>query len=158
MAACQQALLQINSPAFSTATQPNRFRGGVVAVFGSRAVHGLRATRFTGLRRELPLKLSTRERLQQRVQCLQCGDGGHGRRGLGLKPVLAGLSGVPEGNLGLYDPSFDKDSCGVGFVAELSAKPNRKIVSGASTQLLFAGFMIQQWSICMSLKTTSTQL
>lgn len=53
-------------------------------------------------------------------------------RGLGFKPVLAGLSGVPEGNLGLYDPSLDKDSCGVGFVAELSAKPNRKIVSTSS--------------------------
>ncbi|PPR85687.1 hypothetical protein GOBAR_AA34999 [Gossypium barbadense] len=34
--------------------------------------------------------------------------------------VRSSLSGVPEKPLGLYDPSFDKDSCGVGFVAELS--------------------------------------
>jgi glutamate synthase (NADPH/NADH) len=53
-----------------------------------------------------------------------------------LKPILAGLSGVPEGNLGLYDPSLDKDSCGVGFVAELSAKPNRKIVTDALEMLV----------------------
>lgn len=53
--------------------------------------------------------------------------------------LRAGLSGVPEGNLGLYDPSLDKDSCGVGFVAELSAKPNRKIVSAPSAPGCVAG-------------------
>ena len=100
----------------------------MVATCSSKASR-LRATRFTGLRREAPLKLSTRERLQQ--GCLHSTNGAHARR-LGLKPVLAGLSGVPEGDLGLYDPSFDKDSCGVGFVAELSATPNRKIVSGTN--------------------------
>jgi len=73
--------------------------------------------------------------LQQRQLHLSDACSTHGR-GLGLKPVLAGLSSVPEGNLGLYDPSFDKDSCGVGFVAELSAKPNRKIVSGTFRKLL----------------------
>lgn len=39
------------------------------------------------------------------------------------------LSQVPEKPLGLYDPSFDKDSCGVGFIAELSAERSRKTVS-----------------------------
>ena len=39
------------------------------------------------------------------------------------------LSQVPEKPLGLYDPSFDKDACGVGFVAELSGEYNRKTVS-----------------------------
>lgn len=38
------------------------------------------------------------------------------------------LSSVPEKPLGLYDPSFDKDSCGVGFVAELSGESSRKTV------------------------------
>jgi len=104
----------------------------VVATCSSKASR-LRATRFTGLRREAPLKLSTRERLQQ--GCLHSTNGAYARR-LGLKPVLAGLSGVPEGDLGLYDPSFDKDSCGVGFVAELSAKPNRKIVTDAIEMLV----------------------
>lgn len=126
MAACQQALLQISS--HCTLAHTNRCRRGPVASCSAKP-HWLKATRFTGLRREAPLKLSAREKLQQKQQSwLRFPDGAH-VRGLGLKPVLAGLSGVPEGNLGLYDPSFDKDSCGVGFVAELSAKPNRKIVS-----------------------------
>lgn len=40
-----------------------------------------------------------------------------------------GFSQVPEKPLGLYDPSMDKDSCGVGFVAELSGDCSRKTVS-----------------------------
>lgn len=75
------------------------------------------------------MNLSARERLHQKQQGLLHFPDVSPVKGLGLRPVLAGLSGVPEGNLGLYDPSFDKDACGVGFVAELSAKPNRKIVS-----------------------------
>lgn len=43
--------------------------------------------------------------------------------------VRSALSGVPEKPLGLYDPSFDKDSCGVGFVAQLSGESSRKTVS-----------------------------
>lgn len=42
--------------------------------------------------------------------------------------VRSGLSAVPEKPLGLYDPKFDKDSCGVGFVAELSGESSRKTV------------------------------
>lgn len=42
--------------------------------------------------------------------------------------VRSALSGVPEKPLGLYDPAFDKDSCGVGFVAELSGDCSRKTV------------------------------
>jgi glutamate synthase (NADPH/NADH) len=42
--------------------------------------------------------------------------------------VRSALSGVPEKPLGLYDPSFDKDSCGVGFVSELSGENSRKTV------------------------------
>ena len=42
--------------------------------------------------------------------------------------VRSALSGVPEKPLGLYDPSFDKDSCGVGFVAELSGDSSRNTV------------------------------
>lgn len=54
--------------------------------------------------------------------------------GLGLTPNLrvAGatmsLSLLPEKPVGLYDPSFEKDSCGVGFVAELSGESRRKTV------------------------------
>lgn len=42
--------------------------------------------------------------------------------------VRSALSQVPDKPLGLYDPSYDKDSCGVGFVAELSGQSSRKTV------------------------------
>ena len=43
------------------------------------------------------------------------------------------MSRIPQGNTGLYDPSMDRDSCGVGFIAELSAEPSRKTVSAFAT-------------------------
>lgn len=48
------------------------------------------------------------------------------------------MSKIPQTNLGLYDPAMDRDSCGVGFIAELSAEPGRKTVStfGATRALL----------------------
>lgn len=55
--------------------------------------------------------------------------------GPGVSPKLRvvspsmSFSQVPEKPLGLYDASFDKDSCGVGFIAELSGKYSRKTVS-----------------------------
>lgn len=42
--------------------------------------------------------------------------------------VRSAFSTVPEKPLGLYDPGMDKDSCGVGFVAELSGECNRRTV------------------------------
>ncbi|KAJ6411038.1 hypothetical protein OIU84_007732 [Salix udensis] len=53
--------------------------------------------------------------------------------------VRSALSGVPEKPLGLYDPSFDKDSCGVGFVAELSGDSSRKTVNDALEMLTNTG-------------------
>ncbi|KAH7854688.1 hypothetical protein Vadar_016798 [Vaccinium darrowii] len=50
--------------------------------------------------------------------------------------VRSALSQVPEKPLGLYDPSFDKDSCGVGFVAELSGEMSRKTVTDAMEMLV----------------------
>ncbi|XP_068664584.1 glutamate synthase 1 [NADH], chloroplastic-like isoform X2 [Aristolochia californica] len=50
-------------------------------------------------------------------------------------PSMA-LSLVPEKPLGLYDPSFDKDSCGVGFIAELSGEYRRKTVVDAIEMLV----------------------
>ncbi|XP_059431841.1 glutamate synthase [NADH], amyloplastic-like [Corylus avellana] len=50
--------------------------------------------------------------------------------------VRSSFSAVPEKPLGLYDPSFDKDSCGVGFVAELSGESSRKTVSDALEMLV----------------------
>jgi hypothetical protein len=46
----------------------------------------------------------------------------------------AGHSAVPPA-AGLFDPSMDRDSCGVGFVAELSRKPARSVVTDALKML-----------------------
>ncbi|XP_025667074.1 glutamate synthase [NADH], amyloplastic isoform X2 [Arachis hypogaea] len=50
--------------------------------------------------------------------------------------VRSALSAVPEKPMGLYDPAMDKDSCGVGFVAELSGEGNRKTVTDALEMLV----------------------
>ncbi|KAL5568342.1 hypothetical protein UlMin_024917 [Ulmus minor] len=50
--------------------------------------------------------------------------------------VRSGFSAVPEKPLGLYDPSFDKDACGVGFVAELSGESSRKTITDALEMLV----------------------
>ena len=42
--------------------------------------------------------------------------------------------GFPE-KQGLYDPSLEKDSCGVGFVAHIKGKPSHQIVMDAYTIL-----------------------
>ncbi|CAM8900517.1 unnamed protein product [Rhodiola kirilowii] len=48
----------------------------------------------------------------------------------------AGLSGIPDKPMGLYNPQYDKDSCGVGFVGELSGQANRKTVTDAVEMLV----------------------
>src|SRR6185436_18866573 len=37
---------------------------------------------------------------------------------------------------GLYDPALDKDSCGVGFIADLKGRKSHKIVEDALTILV----------------------
>src|SRR6186997_3478703 len=43
--------------------------------------------------------------------------------------------GVPAAQ-GLYDPALDKDSCGVGFIADIKGRKSHKIVQNALTILL----------------------
>nr|KYP69883.1 Glutamate synthase [NADH], amyloplastic [Cajanus cajan] len=50
--------------------------------------------------------------------------------------VRSAMSAVPNKPLGLYDPAMDKDSCGVGFVAELSGESSRKTVTDALEMLV----------------------
>ncbi|KAK7384996.1 hypothetical protein VNO78_30703 [Psophocarpus tetragonolobus] len=50
--------------------------------------------------------------------------------------VRSAFSAVPEKPLGLYDPAMDKDSCGVGFVADLSGQCSRKTVTDALEMLV----------------------
>ncbi|OEL30733.1 Glutamate synthase 2 [NADH], chloroplastic [Dichanthelium oligosanthes] len=60
------------------------------------------------------------------------------RRHEGVVASAAGvrsMSKVPESSIGLYDPSLDRDSCGVGFIAELSAEPSRKTIDDAIEML-----------------------
>ncbi|URE31654.1 Glutamate synthase [Musa troglodytarum] len=45
------------------------------------------------------------------------------------------MSELPEKPMGLYDPSFEKDSCGVGFIAELSGEYSHKTVDDALQML-----------------------
>ena len=42
--------------------------------------------------------------------------------------------GFPE-KQGLYDPAFEKDSCGVGFVAHIKGKASHQIVVDAEIML-----------------------
>src|SRR3984893_10305166 len=44
-------------------------------------------------------------------------------------------SGV-AGARGLYDPALDKDSCGVGFIADIKGRQSHKIIVDALTILL----------------------
>ena len=41
----------------------------------------------------------------------------------------------PKNTPGLYDPKFEKDSCGIGFVANIRGVPSRQIVDDASNML-----------------------
>eukprot|EP00245_Coleochaete_scutata_P001682 TRINITY_DN12105_c0_g1_i1.p1 TRINITY_DN12105_c0_g1~~TRINITY_DN12105_c0_g1_i1.p1 ORF type:complete len:2269 (+),score=508.94 TRINITY_DN12105_c0_g1_i1:124-6930(+) len=50
--------------------------------------------------------------------------------------AMMSFSAVPEEPLGLYDPAMDKDSCGVGFVGELSGKASRRTVTDALEMLI----------------------
>src|SRR3990170_6425226 len=44
-------------------------------------------------------------------------------------------TGAPAAG-GLYDPALEKDSCGVGFIADIKGRKSRKIVEDALTILL----------------------
>ncbi|MFM8896014.1 MAG: hypothetical protein ACKOE2_11740, partial [Actinomycetales bacterium] len=49
-------------------------------------------------------------------------------------PPFAPASGVPAAQ-GLYDPRYEKDACGVAFVATLTGEPSHRIVADALTAL-----------------------
>ncbi|GER26736.1 glutamate synthase [Striga asiatica] len=58
------------------------------------------------------------------------------QRGFDFESRFVSGARVPEKPLGLYDPSFDKDSCGVGFVVELPDESSRKTVTDAIEMLV----------------------
>jgi hypothetical protein len=55
----------------------------------------------------------------------------------GNGPEHTSVSMLPEKPIGLYDPSFERDSCGVGFIAELSGMYKRETVRTLYFVLLF---------------------
>ena len=95
------------------------------------ALHARSFAQFTGLRGSGESDLLNRRNSVHKA-CKICGAG---PQHSGLS-VSAGFSSIPQKSLGLYDPSLDKDSCGVGFVAELSKQPSRRTVTDALKMLI----------------------
>ncbi len=50
-----------------------------------------------------------------------------GRGGAALSSLATADPGTPEAQ-GLYDPALDKDSCGVGFIADIKGRKSRQII------------------------------
>ncbi|CAL9116276.1 unnamed protein product [Musa textilis] len=101
---------------------------------------GGRAVRCSAFRRAQTMHLEsqflgTKLRACERVQLWRTDGPGRSPKLRVVSPSMS-LSRVPEKPLGLYDPSFDKDSCGVGFIAELSGEYSRKTVADALEMLL----------------------
>ena len=122
------------------------------SLFGSRQL--LSGCKYEGLRKEAASGSGALKREKRRLSrqlWWQLAQGPARSPGV-LQIVRAGLSGVPEGNLGLYDPSYDKDACGVGFVADLSAKPSRQTVS--PLQLLIHSLLLHSQN-CNRIETNN---
>ena len=51
------------------------------------------------------------------------------------KELNATTAHIP-GAKGMYDPQFEKDSCGVGFIADLKGNKSREIVDKALSMLM----------------------
>src|SRR4029453_10200404 len=58
--------------------------------------------------------------------------GAGGARGAGAGPRAPRFEATPGPVAqGLYDPALDKDSCGVGFIADIKGKKSHKLVEDA---------------------------
>ena len=51
-------------------------------------------------------------------------------RGPALRGGEAMAAGLPPAH-GLYDPAVEKDSCGVGFIADIKGKKSHKLIEDA---------------------------
>lgn len=43
---------------------------------------------------------------------------------------------IPEEKIGLYDPSLEKDACGVGFIVSIEREESNKVLADARTMLI----------------------
>ncbi|KAI4324999.1 hypothetical protein MLD38_030436 [Melastoma candidum] len=148
MSTCSNSLLQVNPRAANPSSFPKSSPFAKPSVIGPPAVGtwqgGRRSRRFGGLSRAKGSKLGGCAQSRGRFFGSAVGLETVGlweAEGPCQEPKLrfvvrSSLSGVPEKPLGLYDPKFDKDSCGVGFVAELSGQSSRKTVTDAMEMLV----------------------
>src|SRR3984957_20653156 len=74
-----------------------------------------------------------RDRGQQHVRH-DASDAARDRKGASVSPATAD-PGVPPAR-GMYDPALDKDSCGVGFIADIKGRKSHQIVADALTILV----------------------
>ncbi|PKA51627.1 Glutamate synthase 1 [NADH], chloroplastic [Apostasia shenzhenica] len=133
MAAAPGTALRLqNNPVALVPRVGNRKKGGF---------RGRGASRWSfprEIREEVSLDnrfLGTKPRACERVQVWWTDGPGRSPKLRVVSPTMS-LSQVPEKPLGLYDASFDKDSCGVGFVAELSGEYKRDTVADALEMLV----------------------
>ena len=45
------------------------------------------------------------------------------------------MTGLPK-KVGLYDPKYEKDACGVGFIVNIEGKTSNKVLQDAKTMLI----------------------
>lgn len=115
--------------------------------------HGGRATQYSVSRQQVSSVSLESEFLgaqvpiseEQRIKPWRA-DGSDPSQRPGAVSASMSFSQLPEKPVGLYDPSFEKDSCGVGFIAELSGEYKRKTVSFILYRVFFKifPFSIQQ--------------
>ncbi|XP_027338978.1 glutamate synthase [NADH], amyloplastic isoform X1 [Abrus precatorius] len=115
----------LNNPQLNALNNPNnaRLRLGLRSRVARCSVSSVERKRFLGTR--------VRPSSSDRIRLLQSA-----RLPKLRLAVRSAFSAVPEKPLGLYDPAMDKDSCGVGFVAELSGESSRKTVTDALEMLV----------------------
>ncbi|KAF8726647.1 hypothetical protein HU200_019107 [Digitaria exilis] len=111
----------VSAAAYGGALQHRRCCGGCLSLEGGRFLRGA------------PLPAAA----HQRARALPWAERA-ARRHEGVVASAEGvrsMSKIPGSSIGLYDPSFERDSCGVGFIAEISGEPNRRTIDDAIEML-----------------------
>lgn len=122
------SVLQLRSKVDSRSFSKQQNNGGMLVVAPQFCRFGKRSSRSYAVRRSeakiCESKFFGNRLRSDRLHQLNVRSPNHTLR-FGIRSAL---SQVPEQPLGLYDPKNDKDSCGVGFVSELSGESSRKTV------------------------------
>ncbi|TVT97435.1 hypothetical protein EJB05_57316, partial [Eragrostis curvula] len=131
MSAAQGLALQLRAAPPASGRRAPRGRPTVKAAYGGALQHrGCGAVSLDGGRflRATPLAAS-------QEHGAQCAARRRDEVAASAAAEVRSMSKIPESSIGLYNPSFERDSCGVGFIAELSAEPSRKTVDDAIEML-----------------------